>query len=51
MNLKVQELFKDAELREQNTTVNKHRKVQGSWKITAAAAAIILGYYVILTLF
>lgn len=51
MNFNWQQNYKEAEVKEQNTTVNKHRKVQGSWKITAVAASIILGFYVILTFF
>lgn len=48
-NLKWQQLYKEAELKEQGTNVNNHRKTKGSWKITAIAGAIILLFYIIVT--
>jgi len=48
-NLKAPELYKEVEVKENGTTINNHRKKQGSWKITAIAGAIILLFYLIVT--
>jgi hypothetical protein len=49
-NLDANRLYKEVEVKEQETNINDHRKKAGSWKVTAIAAGIILLWYVLVTL-
>jgi hypothetical protein len=49
-NLDANRLYKEAEVKEQGTNINNHRKTTGSWKVTGIAAGIILLWYGLITL-